>query len=216
LAAAEQQHGDDPARAELLARTRRFKAGWFELAEGLTEARRTEAWRRWGYPTFDDYCKKELHLRKETVDKLTGSFGFLHRRAPEVLSRRGEEAPIPSYQAVDLWRRAEEVEAPADTVSEIRRHVLEEGTSAPRISRLYKSVLFPVDGDSDDADVERERRRRALFQAAERLGELLSDSQGVIPRVLVEAISEPLTALREAVAPPQSEGRGEGRRQSAA
>src|SRR5688572_17769689 len=93
LAAAERQHADDPERAELLARARRFKASWLELAEALSEVRKAGHWKRWGFGSFEEYTKKELHLRQETVDKLTGSFLFLRRSAPEVLDRDGLDAP---------------------------------------------------------------------------------------------------------------------------
>ena len=42
LAEAEQAHADDPERAELLRRARRFKTSWIELAEALTATRRSE------------------------------------------------------------------------------------------------------------------------------------------------------------------------------
>ena len=96
----------------MLARARRFKNSWIELAEALTETRKNGAWKRWGYESFEDYAKKELHLRQETVDKLTGSFVFLQKRAPEVLRRDGLTASIPSYQSVDFLRRAESQEDP--------------------------------------------------------------------------------------------------------
>src|SRR5262245_27100628 len=87
LAALDEKHADDPERAELLRRTRRFKASWLELAEGLAEVKRGKTWERWGYDSFDSYTKGELKLRPDTVEKLTGSFLFLHKRAPEVLRR---------------------------------------------------------------------------------------------------------------------------------
>ena len=150
LAASEIQYAHDPERAELIARVRRFKASWFELGEALTEIKRSEGYKKWGHAAFEDYCKKELHLKRETADKLTGSFAFLRTRAPEVLRRDGRDAPIPTYQAVDFLRRAEEEsEAPEETLTELRRHVLDEGTPLPKISRIYREAVFPA------------RRRRA-------------------------------------------------------
>ena len=43
LAASEQAHEDDPERAELLRRARRFKASWIDLAESLTVAGKAAA-----------------------------------------------------------------------------------------------------------------------------------------------------------------------------
>ncbi len=87
LADAELAHAADPERAELLRRARQFKASWLELGEALTRAKRGGNWKGWGYDSFEAYAKAELRLKPETVDKLTGSFTFLQRRAPAVLAR---------------------------------------------------------------------------------------------------------------------------------
>jgi hypothetical protein len=194
MARAEAEHADhDPVRAELIARARRFKASWFELGEALVEQKRSEHFKRWGYPTFDDYCRRELHLRKETADKLTGSFAFLRTRAPEVLARDGRNGVIPTYQAVDFLRRAEEeAEAPEETMRELRRHVLDEGTSLPKLSRLYREVVLPVDETEKT-----EKRRGALRQTIDRLIELLAlaRDEGTVPAPLAAEVEEPLARL---------------------
>jgi hypothetical protein len=192
LAAAEREHADDPERADLIARARRFKASWIELAEALSEVRRNGRWKRWGHDTFDDYARRELHLRQETVDKLTGSFLFLQRRAPEVLRRDGVSAPIPSYQSVDFLRRAEErEEAPRETVAELRREVIDDGASLPTISRKYREVVFPLD-ESERA----ERDAAALRAATRRLRDLLGDTRAV-PRRLATEVAAALDRLLE-------------------
>jgi hypothetical protein len=193
LKRAEEEHSHDPERAEVIARVRRFKAGWYELAEALSEQRKHERFKQWGFKDFDDYCKRELHLRKETVDKLTGSFTFLRSKAPDVLQRDGRSAPIPSYQAVDFLRRAEEEsDAPAETVREIRRHVLDEGTSMPKLSRIYRQVVFPV-----DAEAEGDKRRSQLRQTIDRLVQLIAEAreEGTVPRALAAEVEEPLQRL---------------------
>jgi hypothetical protein len=198
LARAEVEHAHDPERAEAIARVRRFKAGWYELAETLSELRRNEQYKRWGYPDFDDYCKRELHLRKETVDKLTGSFTFLRKKAPDALRRDGRDAPIPSYQAVDFWRRAEEeAGAPEETVREIRRAVIDEGASLPKISRMYRQVVFPVD-EEDRAG----KRRATLKTTIDKLIELLAVAreEGSVPAPLCAEVEEPLARLAEHLA----------------
>lgn len=189
---AEIQHGNDPERAEMIARVRRFKASWFELGESLTEIKRSERYAKWGYSSFEDYCKRELHLKRDTADKLTGSFAFLHSRAPEVLRRDGHEAPIPSYQAVDFLRRAEETAAPEETLTELRRHVLEEGATLPKITRLYREALFPV-----DADEQAEKRLTSLNSTISRLVELLAHARAdkLVPEPLCAEVEEPLSRL---------------------
>jgi hypothetical protein len=194
LAQAEAAHADDAERAELLRRARRFKASWIELAEALTQARRGNRWKEWGYESFEAYAKTELHLRQETVDKLTGSFLFLKRRAPSVLSRDALREPIPSYEAVDFLRRAEaSAEAPREAVEEIRRRVIDEAAPAAAVSRSYRDVVFPLD--------ESQRRARdaaGLRNVARRLRELLGATR-VVPRPLAEEVQTALDQLLEAL-----------------
>jgi hypothetical protein len=197
LAAAEQTHGDDPIRSDLLRRTRRFKANWIELAEGLTDVRRKGDFTRWGYATFEDYARLELHLRQETVEKLVGSFLFLKKRAPRVLGRDGLASPIPSYQAVDFLRRAEAQEdAPEEAVEAIRRRVIDEGAALPGVVRQFRDVVFPID--------ERERKDRdaaAVLNVAKRLRELLDETR-VVPRKLAIEVGENLDRLLASVRAP--------------
>jgi hypothetical protein len=190
LAQAEAEHADDPERVEMLRRTRTFKASWLELAEALSEARRHAHFKRWGYASFEDYTRRELHLRQETVDKLTGSFMFLKKRAPEVLARDGLSRTIPSYQAVDFLRRAEaEENAPEEAVEAIRQRVIEDGAALPSIVRQFKDVVFPL-----DARTQKERDTSNLLNVAKRLRELLGETH-VVPRRLASEVAESLDRL---------------------
>lgn len=194
LADAEAAHADDPERAELLRRARRFKTSWIELAEALTAAKRGTRWKEWGYDSFEAYAKGELHLRQETVDKLTGSYSFLQRRAPAVLRRDPLQEPMPSYQAVDFLRRAEESDgAPRDMVEEIRRRVIDEAAPFGAVSRAYKDVVFPI-----DEDTRRARDVAGVKNVAKRLRELLRETH-VVPRRLAGEVGEALDRLLEAL-----------------
>ena len=194
LAAAEEEHADDPGRVEVLRRARRFKASWIELGESLSQVRRSGDFKRWGYSSFEDYARQELHLRQETADKLVGSFTFLKKRAPEVLGRDGLTQSIPSYQAVDFLRRAEEMDdAPEEAVSAIRTRVLEEGAGLSSVVRQFRDVVFPVD--------EREKKDRdvsALLNVAKRLRELLDETR-IVPKKLAAEVGESLDRLLEIV-----------------
>ena len=194
LRAAEAAYADDPERQTMVAAARRFKASWFELGELLLGARKSERYRDWGHKSFEDYCTKELHLKRETVDKLTGSYAFLKTRAPEILSRDGKKGPLPSYQAVDFWRRAEEErpDAPPEVLAEIRERVLEEGAGLPALSRVYSSTLFPV----DEATAAKEARQK-LAATVKRLRGLLADAPHLFPKRVAAELRSPLDALAE-------------------
>jgi hypothetical protein len=194
LAEAERAHTDDPERAEVLARARRFKASWIELAESLSSVKRSGHWKNWGYESFEAYAKGELRIRQETADKLTGSYSFLKRRAPSVLERDALEERIPSYQAVDFLRRAEASEgAPKGAVEEIRRRVLEDAAPVASIARAYGDVVFPIDGEQRKA-----RDALGLKNVARRLRDLLGETHAV-PRKLATEVDGALGRLLEAL-----------------
>ena len=194
LADAEAAHADDPERAELLKRARLFKSSWIELAEALTSAKRHSLWRGWGYESFEAYTKGELHLRQETVDKLTGSYSFLQRKAPAVLQRDGVSERVPSYQAVDFLRRAEEREdAPREVLEELRSRVIEEAAPAASVARAYGDVVFPI-----DEATRRERELAGLRNVAKRLRELLGETRAV-PRKVAGDVATALDRLLEEI-----------------
>ena len=194
LEALAEEHSDDPDRVELLHRARRFKASWIELAEALTDARRHNHWRRWGFASFEEYAKGELHLRPETVDKLTGSFQFLKSKAPDVLRRDGLSAPIPSYQSVDFLRRAEaEDGTKPDVMDALRKRVIDEGAAPAAVSREFKAAVFPI-----DEATRKERDTAALRNVAKRLQEILGETRAV-PRRLAGEVGEALGKLLDAL-----------------
>jgi hypothetical protein len=195
LADAERAHAGDAERAEVLRRARTFKASWVELGEVLSRVKRNGDWKRWGYESFESYAQGELFLRPQTVEKLTGSFAFLQRRAPAVLARDGIREAIPSYQAVDFLRRAEaKGDTPPRALEEMRRKVIEEVVPASAVTRAYREVVFPI-----DESTRLQRDRSGLRNVAKRLRELLAETQAV-PATLADEVTGALDRLLAAVA----------------
>lgn len=186
-------HGDDPERVLVLERAKRFKRTWIELAEVLVRARERDSWERWGFRSFDEYCARELRLKRGTVDKLCASYGFLRAHAPRLLSDEPDDVvrPVPSWQAVDFVARAEERGAlDEETLGEMKRAVFEEGAPMPALSRKYREAAFPV------ADDERRARARALLvAAARRLADLLVDPEAEVPTKLASHVESVLGEL---------------------
>jgi hypothetical protein len=191
MESAEREHASsDPERAKVIACARRFKSSWIELAEELTRVKRGGKWSQWGYDTFEHYAKSELHLRQETVDKLTGSYLFLQKRAPGVLDRDGLTSRIPSYQAIDFLRRAEEADAaPPEALGDIHRLVLDEAAPLAAVARQYKDVIFPA-----SAEDRKNRDAATLRMAASRLRDLLPETKAV-PKKLAREVAIALERL---------------------
>jgi len=133
-------------------------------------------------------------LRAATVDKLLGSFAFLRKRAPAVLDRDGTTMPIPTYQAIDFLRRAEEAETTEETAGEIFRKVIDEGAGAGAIAREYGETIFPI----SDAD-KKKRDAAAVKNVAKRLYELLGETDAV-SRALASEAQDVLARVLDAAA----------------
>lgn len=188
---------DDPERVDVLGKARHFKRTWIELAEALSGVYERESWLRWGHASFDDYCRKELHLKKGTVSKLLGSFRFLQNTAPRLLERslREPDAPVPSLQAVDFMARAvDRGAADEETMEEMHRAVFEEGADAPVLSRRFKEVAFPVDEGE-----KRDKLRGQLAHTARKLASLLAEPDAPVPHDVAIAVEESLGQLLDAL-----------------
>jgi len=206
LAAAERRHAKDPERAELIARARRFKASWIELAEALASCQKSQRYTEWGYVSFEEYYRKELHLKTATVNKLVGSYAFLRRSAPEVLERDGLNEPIPSVESIDFLRRAEEViesgQAPSDLLSEVRRAVFDDSLSLGKLNRQFKESLFP-----SDADLEQRKRRKELVRLMAKLVEMLEIVRDSVPDSVISEAEHALRALSDVLPKEEEEAK---------
>ncbi len=189
----------DKERVHVISVARTFKRSWIELAAALTTVFERDSWQRWGFDSFDVYCNKELHIKKNTVAKLLGSYRFLNSVAPKVIERvkREPSAPVPSIQAVDfVIKAAEKGAADKRTMREIQRAAFDEGVDAPRLSRRFKEVAFPV-SDEERSD----RTRQQLVNAARRLANLIAEPEAPVPHEVAIAVEEALGQLLESLEP---------------
>ncbi len=128
-------------RYRVLNSARQFKASWVDLGEQLVTVNRGNLFSEWGYSTFEEYCSREIRIRKQTAQKLTLAFGYLQQKAPTLLEQK-ETRPAPDYRSVDLLRRAEEEEQFSDKeFSDLRQAVLEENRSLPTIQKKFRDSV---------------------------------------------------------------------------
>ncbi|MFT3698376.1 MAG: hypothetical protein QM831_34855 [Kofleriaceae bacterium] len=189
---------NDPMRADTLQKARAFKRTWLELAEALAKVQAQSAWEGWGFSDFDAYCRKELHLRGNTVQKLLGSYRFLETSAPRVIERAREdpfEAPIPSVKAVEFVQKAtERAAADPETLETIQRVAFEEGVDAPILARRFKEIAFP-ESDRDRKD----KVRTAIVDTARRLSKLIAEDDSPVPKKIAVALEESIGELLSAM-----------------
>ena len=174
----------DPAseRYRVLATAKRFKSTWVELGEQLLEVSRSGHFSQWGYASFEEYCSREVRIRRQTAEKLTLAYRHLEKEEPQLLARDRELKPLPDYRSVDLLRKAREEQLPEDQYAELRKAVIEEERSHPTVLKHYREATAAR--RSEDA-IQRQALTSALA-AARRLAVILKELSD-IPREQIDA-----------------------------
>jgi hypothetical protein len=80
----------------------------------------------------------------------------------------------------------------------VRRAVMDDNMSLPKITRLFKESLFPVDVDEDAR-----KKQKEVYKAARKLSDLLGAVAGDLPPAVQRQVEEALAALLRSL--PQEE-----------
>jgi hypothetical protein len=180
-------------RRNVLECARRFKASWLELGRMLCAVRDDALWKDWGYASFEVYCAKELFIRRQTVEKLTRSYGFLSRHEPGLV-REPAVHTTPSFEVIEVLSRAEAAgRLPEDGWREIKEQVLERASSPAAVSRQLGERY----GKPPPTPAPAEERLHKLAALASRLAAACASEEDV-PQAVVErarALAEDIEAL---------------------
>ena len=178
-------------RRKVLESARRFKASWVDLGRMLAQVRREEAWREWGHESFEDYCTKELFLRRATAEKLALSYGFLERHEPE-LARARDVRSAPPFEVIEVLSRAEAAgRMDGKTWSQLRGDVMDGEAGRADVNRAIAERFGPA--PRAPAPTPEERLAR-IAGAARRLAEACEGDKE-IPAALRRAARELADAL---------------------
>jgi hypothetical protein len=184
-------------RYRVLATAIDFKRSWLELAEHLTKIERTGEFKAWGYRTFGAYATHELHLRRDTVTKLTRSYSFLEEHEPARLyaARAERERPIPAFEVLDALALARaNPELPEDVYRELRQQVFGEGMTPAQVRAAAKPKTKAPEREDPLA------RIVAALKLAERLYGLVLEADELPEAIAKDAerVVQGLRALVEA------------------
>jgi len=127
-------------RYRILATAKRFKSSWVELGEKLLRLQSSGGFRDWGYASFEEYCHREVRIRKPTAEKLTQAYRFLEREEPELLARPTEIRPLPDYRSIALLHQAQEDALPDEDYRKLRAAIMDEDKGHPAVMRQYREV----------------------------------------------------------------------------
>jgi hypothetical protein len=178
-------------RHTALQAARRFKASWVELGKVLVKVRDEALFSEWGFATFDQYCLKELHIRKATAEKLVRSFSFLARHEPKAVANQDLVQAAPAFEVVEVLAGAEERgQLDASEYRAIRESIWNSDKPVPELRREL-SERFPRPA-AEPREVDAQVRR--LAHAARRLAAELRACARV-----PAAIAERAAALAEDV-----------------
>ena len=147
--------GEETIRHQALRSARDFKTSWMALGQTLFSVWKDKLFKEWGYEEFESYVSREIGIRKQTAQKLLRSYSFLEQKEPRYLERsRNEEtepAALPTYEAVDVLRRASNNKKMDGTdYARIKKYVLEDGGDAKDTQQKVVAILK----DKDDTDPE--------------------------------------------------------------
>ena len=179
-------------RHTVLVAAKRFKSTWAELGKLLVQVRDEAKFEQWGYESFESYCLKELHIRKQTALKLTRSFSFLAKHeSPETL--KDEEFPqrAPAFEVVEvLADAADRGQLSPSEYRSLRDSIWDPDKPATELKREF-TERFPRPAPEPPPE---NLQLRRLAQTARKLASELSGCRRV-----PSAVAERASALAEEV-----------------
>lgn len=164
------QLSPESERYQVLATAKQFKSSWVELGEWLAKISNNKQFSEWGFTSFEDYCTKEIRIRRQTAEKLLLAFRFLERKEPGLLEKK-EGRPLPDYRSVDLLRKADEEEHfSMAEYSELRKSIVEDERSHPSVSKQFREITHTHQPEQKAA-----HQFRSALMAARRLSTSLEE-----------------------------------------
>jgi len=133
-------------RYHVLESAKDFKSSWIELGRSLYSVWKDKLYKDWGFTTFDIYTAKEIGIKKITAMKLLRSYYFLEKEEPAYLkdeyTEAADAAKVPSYEAVDLLRKAKDKKTlDSQDYSKLKKEIFEDGKDVQSIKRDLTSLI---------------------------------------------------------------------------
>jgi hypothetical protein len=187
-------------RYEALRSAISFKRSWLELAQRLSAVTNDGSFKEWGYRTFEAYALHELHLKKDTAQKLVRSYDFLATHERRLLeasekSSGAPAAPLPSFQALDVLAEARKNPYLSESdYRELRDQVFHEDPTPAQVRKAVRDKA-PEPPAAEEKQDPAERVRRCLNLAERLLGIVMETDD--LPSRIPEALEEVVGGLRQ-------------------
>jgi len=160
-------------RYHVLESAKNFKSSWIELGRSLYSVYKDKLYKEWGYGTFDAYTLKEIGIKKPTAMKLLRSYYFLEKEEPAYLKKDYTEsvdaAKLPSYEAVDLLRKAKDKKSlDEEDYSKLKQDIFEDGKDTQQVRKDLTALIR----QREEVEPEEAHKRKRMATIRRFLGSL--------------------------------------------
>lgn len=133
-------------RAHIARHAKDFKLSWVQLGQGLYSVWRDNLYRSWGFEKFEDYCVRELGLKKPLALKLVKTYFFVEQDEPVYLKKEFSEdretAVIPGYESLNVLRLARAHKGlTREDYTKLRKDVFEKGKEASLVRKDLTAII---------------------------------------------------------------------------
>lgn len=128
-------------RDNLKAAAKTFKSNWVQFGELLTKTATEKQYTQWGFKTFEEYCARELRIKKTTAIKLTNAYFFITKEDPQILEQ-AEIKGIPDLDVVNFLHRTKEKETCSPEIyEELKSSAIEKGQTGKTLARRFRELV---------------------------------------------------------------------------
>lgn len=192
-------------RYHILESAKNFKTSWIELGRSLYSVWKDRMYKEWGFSTFDQYSAKEIGIKKSTAMKLLRSYYFLEKEEPAYLksdyTESADAARVPSYEAVDLLRKAKDKKnLDPEDYSKLKKDIFEDGKDVQAVKRDLTSLIRQRE-ELEPEEAYKKRRRATLRRFIGSLKALKQEAEisKLLPASLIKEAQELIKKIEEQI-----------------
>jgi len=192
-------------RYHILESAKNFKTSWIELGRSLYSVWKDKLYKDWGFSTFDIYTAKEIGIKKPTAMKLLRSYYFLEKEEPAYLksdyAESADAAKVPSYEAVDLLRKARDKKSlELEDYSKLKKEIFEDGKDVQAVKRDLTSLIR----QREELEPEEAYKKRRVATLRRFIGSLKALKQEaeiskLLPAPLIKEAQELIRKIEEQI-----------------
>ncbi len=192
-------------RYHVLESAKNFKTSWVELGRSLYSVWKDKMYKEWGFATFDAYTAKEIGIKKPTAMKLLRSYYFLEKEEPAYLKEgyaaSADTAKLPSYEAVDLLRKAKDKKTlDREDYSKLKKEIFEDGKDVQSVKRDLTTLIRQRE-ELEPEEAYKKRRTATLRRFIGSLKALKQEAEisKLLPAQLIKEAQELIRKIEEEI-----------------